>query len=107
MRTIRGPPLSALVAAIAWFTVGHRTLDKVNESNVRSGGGGPEDQRVVSEHQLTPIVAKLRARTGREARLVSVTLRPDSVEFEVLQNGRARGYRWRRGHEQLDTFEVG
>lgn len=107
MRTLVGLVLSAIVAAVAWFTVGQGIVDKVNESNERSGGGGPQNERVVSENQLAPIVKQLRDAVGSEAQLVSVTLRPDSVEFEVVQNGRARGYRWRRGKEGLQTFEVG
>src|SRR3954447_4836599 len=107
MRTIVGLALSAVIAAIAWFTVGQGILDKINESNERSGGGGPQEERTVSENQLAPIVKRLRAEVGSEARLVSVTLRPDSAEFEVVQGGRARGYRWRRGSEKLITFEVG
>jgi hypothetical protein len=107
MRTLVGFALSALIAAIAWFTVGKGLLDRVDESNARSGGGGPQDERVVSEKQLGPVVAKLRQATGGDAQLVSVTLRPDSVEFEVVQNGRARGYRWRRGEERLKAYDVG
>jgi hypothetical protein len=107
MRTIVGFALSAVIAAVAWFTVGQGILDKINESNARSGGGGPKDQRIVSERQFAPVVAKLKEAVGGEAQLVSVTLRPDSVEFEVLQRGRARGYRWRRGQERLKAFEVG
>lgn len=107
MRTLQGLALTAIVAAVAWFTVGQGVLDKLNESNARSGGGGPQDQRVVSAKQFTPIVAKLRDRVGGEAQLVALTLRPDSVEFEVVQRGRASGYRWRRGKEQLQTYEVG
>src|SRR3954468_8013906 len=108
MRTIVGLALSAVIAAIAWFTVGQGILDKINESNERSGGGGPQQERTVSETQLAPIVKRLRSEVGSEARLVSVTLRPDSVEFEVVgTNGSARGYRWRRGSERLTTYEVG
>jgi hypothetical protein len=44
---------------------------------------------------------------GSEAQLASVTLRPESVEFEVVQSGRASGYRWRRGKKRLQTYEVG
>jgi hypothetical protein len=61
----------------------------------------------VSETQFAPVVAKLKQAVGSEAKLVSVTLRPDSVEFEVVRNGRARGYRWRRGDDRLRTFDVG
>lgn len=107
MRTIVGLVLSGIVAVVAWFTVGQGVLDGINESNARSGGGGPQSERVVSEKQFAPIVEKLRATTGSEAQLVSITLRPESVEFEVVQSGRARGYRWRRGQERLTAYEVG
>src|SRR3954469_24999932 len=107
MRTIVGLALSAVIAVVAWFTVGQGILDKINESNERSGGGGPQQERTVSESQLAPIVKRLRSQVGSEARLVSVTLRPDSVEFEVVRNGSARGYRWRRGSDRLTTYEVG
>jgi len=107
MRTVVGLALTAIVAAVAWFTIGQSTLDTINESNERSGGGGPQGERVVSESQFGPVVRKLRAQAGAEARLVSVTLRPDSVEFEVVSRGRARGYRWRRGDDRLMTYEVG
>jgi hypothetical protein len=110
VRTLVGYGLAAIIAAVAWFTVGQGILDKINESNAREGGGGPQDERVVSEKQLAPVVEKLRRTVGSEAQLVSVTLRPDSVEFEVVQRGTARGYRWRRGDDAKDplqTFEVG
>lgn len=107
MRTLGGLALTAVVALVAWFTVGQGILDRINESNARSGGGGPQNQRTVSQAQLAPIVKRLRAEVGAEARLVSVTLRPDSVEFEVVRGGRARGYRWRRGSGRLMTFGVG
>jgi hypothetical protein len=110
VRTLVGYGLAAIIAAVAWFTVGQGILDKINESNARGGGGGPKGERVVSEKQFAPVVEKLRRTVGSEARLVSVTLRPDSVEFEVVERGRARGYRWRRGDDAKDplvTFEVG
>jgi hypothetical protein len=107
MRTLVGFGLSAIIAVVAWFTVGQSILDKVDESNARSGGGGPQNERVVSENQFAPIVKQLRGKIGSEAQLVSVTLRPDRAEFEVVQKGRASGYRWRRGQENLQTYEVG
>jgi hypothetical protein len=107
MRTLQGLALTAVVAAVAWFTVGQGVLDKINESNARSGGGGPQDQRVVSAKQFAPAVAKLRSAVGSEARFVAITVRPDSVEFEIVRRGRASGYRWRRGKDKLETFEVG
>jgi hypothetical protein len=109
MRTIVGYLLAAIIAAVAWFTVGQGILDDINASNARSGGGGPQGERVVSENTFAPIVQKLRGATGPEALLASVTLRPDSVEFEAVQRGHARGYRWRRDDDKVEftTFEVG
>jgi hypothetical protein len=106
-RTLIRLALTAIIAAVAWFTVGKSTLDKVNESNARSGGGGPLDQRIVSARRFAPIVARLKRQTGSEAKLVAITLRPDSVEFEVLQAGRARGYRYRAGKHGLEAYDVG
>jgi hypothetical protein len=107
MRTLTGLGLTAIVAAVAWLAVGQGVLDKINESNARSGGGGPLNERIVSARRFTPIVARLRAAVGPEARLVAVTVRPDSVEFEVVQRGRASGYRYRDGEKGLQTYDVG
>jgi hypothetical protein len=107
MRTIVWSLLSLGLAAILWFTVGQSIRDKIDESNARGGGGGPQSERVVSENQLAPIVKKLRDEVGTDFQLAVVTLRPDSVEFEVVRKGRARGYRWRRGKEELQAYEVG
>jgi hypothetical protein len=107
MRSLVGLALTAAIAAVAWFTVGQDALDKVNESNARSGGGGPLNERIVSARRFTPIVARVRRAVGPEARLVSVTLRPDSAEFEVVSGGRASGYRYRDGEEGLERFDVG
>jgi hypothetical protein len=96
-----------IIAAVAWFTVGHKVLDKINESNARSGGGGPAEKRIVAARRFAPIVAKLKKAVGSEASLAVVTVRPDSVEFEVVQRGRARGYRYRDGEDRLKTYEVG
>lgn len=102
-----GIALTAIVAAIAWFGFGQGILDKIDESTERSGGGGPFDERTVSEKQFAPIVEKLRGEIGSEASLVSVTMRPDSVEFEVLSGGRASGYRWTRGEDGFHRYDVG
>jgi hypothetical protein len=106
-RHLLGLALTAIVAAVAWFGFGQGILDKVNESNERSGGGGPEGRRIVSERRFAPVVAQFRRAVGSEAQLVSVTLRPQSVEFVAFQRGTARGYRWREGQDGLQTFEVG
>jgi hypothetical protein len=99
--------LTAAIVAIAWFTVGKSALDKVNKSNERAGGGGPLNERIVSARRFTPIVARLKKATGSEVQLSVVTVRPDSVEFEVVQRGRARGYRYRDGQDGFETFDVG
>jgi hypothetical protein len=106
-RTLVGLALTAAIAAIAWFTVGKSTLDDINKSNARAGGGGPLNERIVSARRFTPIVARLRREVGPEAQLVAVTLRPDSVEFEVAQGARARGYRYRDGQDRFETYDVG
>src|SRR5437773_11305378 len=87
--------LTAIVAAVARFTAGKSTLDKINDSNTRAGGGGPPNERIVSARRFTPIVARLRRQAGSAAQLVAVTLRPDSVEYAGGGGGRARGYRYR------------
>jgi hypothetical protein len=95
------------IAAVAWLTVGQSTLDKINKSNEHAGGGGPLNQRIVSARRFTPIVARLKHATGSEVRLAAVTMRPDSVESEVVRGGRARGYRYRDGAAGLETYAVG
>src|SRR3954470_15743222 len=90
-RPITRIAVSVAIAAIAWFTVGKSTLDKINNSNERAGGGGPLNERIVSARRFAPIVARLKQKTGGEAQLSVVTIRPDSVEFEVVERGRARG----------------
>jgi hypothetical protein len=106
-RTLARLGFTAAVAAIAWFTVGQSALDKINKSNERAGGGGPLNERIVSARRFTPIVARLKKTAGAEAQLSVVTIRPDSVEFEVVDHGRARGYRDRDGRDALQTFDVG
>jgi hypothetical protein len=61
----------------------------------------------VAARRFTPVVAKLKRAAGVEARLVSVTLRPDSVEMIAALGRRARGYRWVQGRKALQRFEVG
>lgn len=98
MGRIIGFAMTVVIGAVAWFTVGQDTLDRIN----RAKGGG-----VVPAKKLTPVVAKLKKAAGVEARLVSLTLRDDSVEMVAALRGRARGYRWRGGEEKLETFDVG
>jgi hypothetical protein len=101
-----GLVVTAIVAAVAWFTVGQDVLDKVNESNARSGGGGPQNERIVSPRRFGPLVAALRRKVGSGARLVSVTLRPLSVEFVTSVDGPVgRGYRWTDDEPVLRRFE--
>ena len=107
IRSLLGFALTAGIAAIAWFTVGQGILDKVNESNARSGGGGPLNERLVAARRFGPAVAKLRRAAGSEARLVGLTLRPDSIEMIAALGGRARGYRWLDRRKGIQTFEVG
>lgn len=107
VRQLVGFALTAIVAAVAWFTFGHKILDDINKSNARSGGGGPFNERIISARRFAPIVATLRKTVGSEVRLASVTMRTDSVEFEVVRHGRARGYRYRDGADRLQTYEVG
>jgi hypothetical protein len=106
-RRLIGLGLTALVAVVAWFGFGRGILDEINKSNEISGGGGPQSRRIVSSGRLTPVVAQLRRAVGSEARLVSVTMRPDSVELVAVTGRRARGYRWRDGESGLQRFEVG
>src|SRR3954451_23686443 len=106
-RPVFGGVITLVVLAVVWFTFGRDALDKIDESNARAGGGGPFEERLVSARRFAPIVVTLRKTVGSEARLASVTLRPDSVEFEVVKNGRARGYRYRDGNDRLQTYEVG
>jgi hypothetical protein len=106
-RRILSSLTSLIVLVVVWFTFGHKVLDKINESNARAGGGGPLNERIVSTRRFAPIVATLRRTVGSEARLAVVTVRADSVEFEVVQGGRARGYRYRDGENGLQTFDVG
>jgi hypothetical protein len=47
-RRLIGLLLTGLVAVVAWFAVGRGVLDDINQSNERSGGGGPKSQRIVS-----------------------------------------------------------
>ena len=106
-RTLARLAITAAVAAVLWFTVGQSTLDKINKSNEHAGGGGPPSERIVSARRFTPIVARLEKATGSEIQLSVVTIRPDSVEFEVVTRGRARGYRYRDGESRLETYDVG
>jgi hypothetical protein len=101
-----GIVLTAIVAVVAWFGFGRGILDKINESNARSGGGGPQNERIVSARRFAPLVAQVRAEVGRDGRLVKVTMRPLSVEFVTSQDGGiAHGLRWRDGKKGLQRFE--
>jgi hypothetical protein len=105
-RYLLGLVVTAIVAVVGWFTVGRDVLNKVNESNARAGGGGPQSERIVNARRFAPVVANLRRAVGADARLVSVTMRPLSVEFVTSVDGAvARGLRWRRGRRKLQRFE--
>jgi hypothetical protein len=103
---IFGGLVTLAVAAIAWFTFGHKIVDKINESNVSAGGGGPQSQRIVSERRFAPIVLQVRNAAGAGARFSGLTLRPDSAEFLLAADGRvAHGLRYRDGEKALERFD--
>jgi hypothetical protein len=101
-----GLVLTLVVGAVAWFGFGRGILDKLDESNARSAGGGPESERILSPRRFAPVVAQVRGRVGRDGRLASVTMRPLSLEFVTTADGGvARGLRWRDGVKGLRPFE--
>jgi hypothetical protein len=102
-----GSIITVLLAAVAWFVIRPAILDRIDESNARSGGGGPPGERIVHPRQFGPIVAKLRRAADPEAQLVSVTLRPLSAEFVVAERGSAVGYRWTLRGDRFQTFQPG
>ena len=98
-----GFAMTAAFAAVVWFAVVPGIRDRIEDI----GGGGPFGERIVSAERFTPVAAQLRKAAGSEASIASVTVRPSSVEMVAVTAGRARGYRWRNGHDDLQTFEVG
>jgi hypothetical protein len=107
MRYLIGLAITALVGVGGWLLFGDEILDRIDESNAVSGGGGPPEKRIVSANRFTPVAAKLRRAAGPEARGVSVTVRPQSVELVAVSGGRASGYRWRDRREGIERFAVG
>jgi hypothetical protein len=99
-----GLVVTLLVAWFAWTQFGDDIRDRVDESNARSGGGGPFEKRIVSKDRFTGVVNDLLDETGGEARFVSVTMRPLSVEFVTVDG---RGFRWRDKHEDLQKYDAG
>jgi hypothetical protein len=92
--------------AILWFTVGKGILDDVRTDTARQGGGGPQSERLVNAERFGPVVEALRDKVGKDAQLVSVTLRPTSVEFVVRDGSKAKGYRSDDGSTDLERIGV-
>jgi hypothetical protein len=102
---LRGLILTAIVGVGGWFLFGQDILDEVQKQNERAAGGGPFDERMVSAKRFAPIVAELRRIEGPRAPMVTVVMRPDSVEFVLrTRDGGLRGWRW-RGEGPLRPFE--
>jgi hypothetical protein len=104
VRRLIGLAITALVAWVAWSQFGQGILDRIDSSNARSGGGGSFDKRIVNKDRFTPVVNDLIDAAGGEARLVSVTVRPLSVEFVTVDG---RGFRWRDRQQALQEFDAG
>jgi hypothetical protein len=92
--------------ALLWVTVGHNVVDDIKADTARQGGGGPESERIVNEKNFGPIVESLRDKVGPDAQLLSVTMRPTSVEFVVRDGDKAKGYRSEDGSTKLDPVGV-
>jgi hypothetical protein len=103
---IFGLLVTLAVGAIAWFTFGHKIVDRIRDANSAGGGGGPQAQRIVNEQRFAPIVLQVRKAVGPGARFTGLTLRPDSAEFLLAADGRvAHGLRYRDGQEKLERFD--
>jgi hypothetical protein len=94
------------LVALLWVTVGHKMLDDIKADTARQGGGGPQSERIVNSENFGPIVDSLRDKVGRDAELLSVTMRPTSVEFVVRDGAKAQGYRSQDGSTKLDEVGV-
>jgi len=92
--------------ALLWATVGHGIVDDIKADTARQGGGGPESGRIVKEDNFGPVVEALRDKVGADAQLLSVTMRPTSVEFVVRDGKKAKGYRSDDGSTDLDSVGV-
>lgn len=97
---------SAGLVAILYFTVGKGLIDDAKYGTESQGGGGPQEERIVNKGNFDPIVAALRKEVGSEAQLLTVTMRPTSVEFIVRDGGGAKGYRAEGGSDDLDDVGV-
>lgn len=97
---------SAGLGAILYFGFGKGIIDNVKNDTQRQGGGGPQEERIVDKRNFGPIVKALRKEVGSEAQLLTVTMRPTSVEFIVRDGGGAKGYRAEPGSDNLDDVEV-
>ena len=95
---------TAGIAAIMYFAFGKGILNNVK--NLTRDGGGPQEERMVDKRQFGPIVKSLRKEVGSEAQLLTVTMRPTSVEFAVRDGSRAKGYRAEPGSDDLDDVGV-
>ena len=109
-RSIVGRLLSLLVTlaigGVLWLTVGKDVLDDVQSDTERQGGGGPQSERIVDAGNFGPMVKALRREVGRDARMLSVTLRPTSAEFVVRDGDSALGYRSEDGGDDLERVQV-
>src|SRR4051794_11126784 len=97
---------SLALAAVLWATVGKSVVNDIKADTARQSGGGPQSGRMVNEKNFAPIVAALNDKVGRDAQLLSVTMRPDSVEFVVRDGDKAKGYRSDHGSTRLDSVGV-
>jgi hypothetical protein len=88
------------VAAVLWFTVGHKVLDKVGDS---SG-----DRQTAGIQQFKRAVAAVKRKVGPGGRLVAVTLRDSSAEFVTSVDGdAAHALRWTGGDKLVPFDENG
>lgn len=92
---LRSLVLTVVVAGGGWLLFGRGVVDDIRESNERSGGGGPVDERMVSPKRLVPAVAALRDREGADAPMITVWIRPDNVQFVLRERGQQRAWIWR------------
>ncbi len=95
---------AAGIAAIMYFAFGKGILNNVK--NLTRDGGGPQEERMVDRRNFGPIVKTLRKEVGSAAQLLTVTMRPTSVEFAVRDGSRAKGYRAEPGSDDLDDIGV-
>ncbi len=98
--------LTAGLAGVLYLTVGKGIVEDVKNEIERQSGGGPQEQRIVNRRNFGPIVKALRKQIGSEAQMVTVTMRPGSVEFIVRDGGAAKGYRAKSRSDDLDDVAV-